>query len=187
MRKYVLFLRGINVGGNKKVPMAQLRKVLEKEGFMNVQTLLNSGNVICEIAASANNVKEKVEILMEKVFGFHSDVIVRTDKEIEKIISLDPFKSIKVSKDTRLYISFLAENAKSGLKIPHTTTGGELKILKVTDKEVFGVLDVSKGKTTEAMQILEKEFASPRKRPGEAGKNITTRNWNTIVKIASKL
>jgi len=47
--KYVAFLRGINVGGHHKVPMADLRKELEKLGFENVMTLLNSGNIIFEV------------------------------------------------------------------------------------------------------------------------------------------
>lgn len=175
MSQFVIFLRGINVGGNKKVPMIDLKKALEKAKFKNVKTLLNSGNVILD--SSDNNpvaVKKLIEKVIENTFGFSSSVIVRTAEQIEKLIKSDPFKSIQVTKDTRLYITFLPQKPKSKLKIPYTSPEKNYKILKATDTEIISVLTlIPNSGTIEAMGILEKEF----------GKNITTRNWNTVVKM----
>lgn len=65
MKTYIALLRGINVGGNKKVPMADLKKMLEKAGYENVRTLLNSGNAVFETASTkpetiAKNIGEQI-------------------------------------------------------------------------------------------------------------------------------
>jgi len=76
--KYVAFLRGINVSGHHKVPMAELRKELTKLGFTNVITLLNSGNVIFESSSDDAELLEKtIAEHLEKVFGFQIPVLIR--------------------------------------------------------------------------------------------------------------
>ena len=76
--KYVAFLRGINVGGHHKVPMADLRKELEKLGFENVETLLNSGNIIFEaISNNEGNLEKKISAHLEKSFGFPIPTVIR--------------------------------------------------------------------------------------------------------------
>lgn len=175
MPSYVAFLRGINVGGNKKVPMADWKKMLGKMGYENVKTLLNSGNAVFETdEKSATKIEKEIAAQMEKTFGFPVPTIVRSIKEIETLIDADPFKGIKVTPETRLYITFLSAKPTSKLKIPYASPEKDMKILKVTDGEVISVLIVSEKKgTVDAMAIIEREF----------GKNVTTRNWNTVVKL----
>lgn len=171
MTKYVTFLRGINVGGNKKVPMSDLKKTFESIGFANVRTLLNSGNVIFE--GSGTNA-ETLEKELKSQFGFDIPVILRTIDQIQKLINSNPFRGIVVTPDTRLYITFLGIKPESSLKIPYESPDRNFKILKVTEGEIVSVLTLSPTfKTTEAMGFLEKEF----------GKKITTRNWNTVTKL----
>lgn len=178
MNKYVAFLRGINVGGNKKVPMAKLTEVLKKDGFTNVKTLLASGNILLESDLSSTEaIRKKVEAVIEKTFGFTSHTIVRKFADLEKLSKSEPFAKIKVTKDMRLYITFLSEKPKSKLKTPWASADKDYTILKVTDGEICSVLDLSKGMgTVDSMAILEKEF----------GKNITTRNWNTVQKLVAQ-
>jgi len=95
---------------------------------------------------------------------------------IEKVVDSDPFQGVKVMKDTRLYVTFLSEEVKSVLKIPYITPDKSFRILCLKDNMIFSIHDLLKTGTRDAMSILEKEF----------GKNITTRNWNTIVKILNK-
>lgn len=175
MSTYVAFLRGINVGGNKKVAMSDLKKMLEKMKYTNIRTLLNSGNVVFDAPATPlTTLNATLEVQFEKTFGFTSAFIVRPMTEIETLIKLDPFKKITVTKDIRLYVSFLPDTPKSALKIPYVSPEKDFRILAVTDGEICSVLDLSKGTgTVDAMGILEKAF----------GKNMTTRNWNTILKL----
>lgn len=180
MTKHIAFLRGINVGGKKKVPMSDLKKTFEGLGFQNVKTLLKSGNVIFE-GSKANS--QTIETKLKSKFGFDIPVIMRTHEEITKLINLDPFKGITLTPDTRLYVTFLNTKPASKLKILYESADKNFKILKVTNGEVISVLSLSpKFGTTEAMKILEKKFGSPR---GETGKNVTMRNWNTIKKLHS--
>ncbi len=168
MPRFVAFLRGINVGGNKKVEMAKLKTVMEKAGFAEVKTLLNTGNVIFEAPKAS---EAALEALLEKAFGFAIPVILRPASAIEALAKVDPFKDITVNENTRLYITFLSEKPKS--KTP-PATDRVFRIVKVTDGEVVSVLQLdTKNRTPEAMAVLEKTY----------GKKVTTRNWNTVLKL----
>ncbi len=173
--RYVALLRGINVGGNKKVPMADLKKMMEKMGYTNVKTLLNSGNVMFDTAEkSMPAIKKAFEAQFEKTFGFSSHTIIRSITEIEKLVKANPFKRIKVTPATRLYVTFLSDKPTSTLKIPYESADKLYRILSVDDSCICSVLIVTDTKnTTDAMKILEKEY----------GKNVTTRNWNTVEKM----
>lgn len=173
--RYAAFLRGINVGGNKKVPMADLKKVLEKHGFRNVLTLLASGNVLFDAdEKNAAMLKKTFETVFEKKFGFTSSVILRSAADLAALAVSDPFKGIAVTPDTRLYVTFLSAKPTSGLKIPYVSPNKDFSILRVTDTEIISVLQISPTTdTTKVMTILEKEY----------GKDVTTRNWNTVQKM----
>lgn len=174
--RYVAFLRGINVGGNHKVPMGDLKNVLIAMGFSDVKTLLNSGNVlfICD-ETDVSILQKKIREQLEKTFGFSIGTLIHTQKEIQKMVTTNPFKNIMVTEQTRLYVTFLSDVPKSGLKIPYESPEKNFKILKISDNAIFSVLTLSeKYNTTDAMKIIEKEY----------GKNVTTRNWNTVVKLA---
>lgn len=68
---YIALLRGINVGGHHKLPMADLRKEMVKLGFKHVKTLLNTGNIIFDgVAGSENMLEEEIAAHLERVFGF---------------------------------------------------------------------------------------------------------------------
>ena len=171
MQKIVALLRGINVGGHKKVPMKDLKKVLEKNGFSNVKTLLASGNVVFEAKEADAG---KVSGIIEDKFGFSVPTILVPFIRIEEIVKSDPFEGITVTPKTRLYITFLAEKTDSNLEVPFTTEDGSFRIIRLEDQEVYSVLDLEKTGTLDGMKILETEF----------GKNVTSRNYNTVVKIA---
>jgi len=171
MNKYVAFLRGINVGGNKKVPMSDLKIFFESLGFKNIKTLLNSGNVVFEGEKADAETLEKE---LEKKFGFQISVILRTVDKIGKLINSKPFDGVKLTPETRLYVTFLKDKPAGKLKIPYESPEKNFKILHVTEGEVLSILTLSlKLGTTEAMGILEKEF----------GNKITTRNWYTVEKL----
>ncbi len=176
MMKFVAFLRGINVGGHTLIKMADLKKAFEKMGFENVRTLLTSGNVVFESEQKDKNILTKeIEAGLRKAFEREISVIVRSLDDLKKLQSLDPFKGVKVTPSIRLYITFLSEKARPRtITIPYTSPQKEFSILQATPMEVFSILDLAKGKgTTDVMNILEKEF----------GSNVTTRNWDTVLKV----
>ncbi len=91
--KYVVLLRGINVGGKNKVPMAALRECLEERGFSNVSTYIASGNVILESDKKEGEVKAHIEEALPKCFKLDSEIIkvlVLSQDQIKKVIDNKP-------------------------------------------------------------------------------------------------
>ena len=176
--KYVAFLRGINVDGNHKVPMADLRKELEKLKFKNVETILNSGNVIFD-APTDDLEKHETTISdrLEKTFGFSIPTILIKSDLINQLLESEPFKDIEITKETRLYISLLQKDVGHDLQLPWVNDDKSFKIISKTGNIVSSVLDLSITNTPKGMAALEKNF----------GKDITTRNWNTLKRIEKKL
>jgi len=177
-QKHIAFLRGINVGGHHKVPMAELKMVFEKLGFSNIITLLNSGNVIFDaINSNTENLEELISEQLENTFGFPIPTIIRKSDTIQQLYNDAPFKNIIVNKDIRLYVSFLKNDTKTKLVLPRKSNDKSFRIIAISGKTILSVLDLSVSKSPKAMNNLEKFY----------GKNITTRNWKTIVRIANKL
>jgi uncharacterized protein (DUF1697 family) len=170
--EYVAFLLGINVG-KRVVKMAELKAMMEKEGYTEVRTFLASGNVrFAAGKATPVSLVKKLEPAIEKTFGFKVGVIVRTVGELEKIIKDGPFKKLKVTKNTRRYVTFLSEKPLKPMKAGRITP--EYEVLKITPDAVYSVLEINaKVKTPDIMKLLGQSY----------GKKITTRNWNTIEKI----
>ena len=175
MKKYVAFLRGINVGGHHKVPMAELKIELQKMGFQQVVTILNSGNVLFE-AEEATDIEEKVSNRLEEVFGFPIPTIIRSFEAIRDLAHNDPFEYVTTTKDTKQYISFLQSEVEHDTALPWTSEDGAYQIISQRGLNVISMLDLSRSKTVKAMKMLEDIYV----------KNITTRNWNTIVRVMKK-
>lgn len=174
MTTYIALLRGINVGGHKKVPMADLKKMMSEMGFEDVKTLLNSGNVVFRAKSTSNSALEKqLEQELALTFGFPVPVLVRKGSDIVELVKSEPFAGIEVTKDTRLYLTFVKSEPVKVPELPWYSEDKSFTILKFADKMVHSVLDLSVSKTVAAMKILEDTF----------GKDITTRNWNTVVKL----
>lgn len=175
--RYVALLRGINVGGNTKVPMPDLKNALHELGYTEIKTLLNSGNVLFDSPDNnVQNVIDEIEQKLKQRFGFPISVIIRTNKEITELVKDDLFKNVILADNTRLYVSFLSESTKSDFKIPYQSADNSIRILRITKKEILSVVELSeKTGTLDLMDLLQKEF----------GKHITTRNWNTVKKLQS--
>ncbi|HEX5838879.1 MAG TPA: DUF1697 domain-containing protein [Anaerolineales bacterium] len=93
MKKYVAFLRAINVGGTTIIRMADLKKMFEFFGLENVQTYIQTGNVIFESAETrASRLEEQIERQLEKASGKPIRVFVRTIKEVAALVEDCPFK-----------------------------------------------------------------------------------------------
>lgn len=174
--RYVAFLRGINVGGHVLIKMVDLKSAFEKIGFKNVRTVLASGNVVFESELTDTKALTKeIESSLKKAFEKDISVILRSSDDLNKLQSSEPFKGITMTPSIRLYVTFLSK--KTGprtITLPYTSFQNEFRILHATPTDVFSVLDLSKGKgTPDVMNILENEF----------GPYVTTRNWNTVLKI----
>jgi len=108
MDTYVIMLRGINVSGQKKVPMAELRQLLSDLEFEHVQTYIQSGNIILTTKMDADELRATVEQSIKSHFGFDVPAIVISPDELKSIIDNNPF--LDGSRDLeRIYVTFLNE------------------------------------------------------------------------------
>ncbi len=114
-----------------------------------------------------------IEIKLKETINFPVPTILVSKDEIKNLVIENPFKKIKIHKDLILYISFLKEESKIKLTLPYFSKDKNFQILSVQNKTVFSTLDLSISKTPKGMEELEKLF----------GKNITTRNKDTILKL----
>ena len=161
-------LRGINVSGQKKIRMADLKSLYELLGFGNVQTYVQSGNVIFDSPEQdAAKLRSSIEAQIETVFGFSVPVLIRTAVDFKRIIENHPFAQ---EEEIRVLVTFLYEQ-------PEASTWSELSNYKDhVDKFVLGKQEIflfcpgGYGKTKLSNNFFEKKL----------GVIATTRNWKTI-------
>lgn len=172
---WVILLRGINVGG-VKVPMADLKKMLEEIGMSDVKTLLASGNVVLTSdIADAAELKRVVEAALAESFGKKLTVLIRTLAQIQALVDADPFQKAIQFSNPRLNVTFLGSAPKGQLDLPWRAEDGSVEIIAYGDEALLSVHDGDRVGTIDAMAIVAKTY----------GKDITTRNWNTVQKIAA--
>jgi len=91
----VLLLRGINVGGHKRIKMADLRALLEERGYTDVKTYLQSGNVVLSSGKQPATVRREVEQGITEALGHEVDVVVRTAEQLADTVANDPFAGVR--------------------------------------------------------------------------------------------
>jgi uncharacterized protein (DUF1697 family) len=174
MVRYVAFLRGINVGGSKPVKMDLLRSAFEKYGYVNVKSVLASGNIVFDAAQTNLPVLElELQAVLKKTMSLDIKVMLRTQCALKNLAETNPFCTTKVTPETRLYVTFLAEKPSKSSIAEFSKSKSHYMVERVSDQEICCALVLAPGfGTTELMKVLEKYF----------GKCITTRSWNTVEK-----
>jgi len=87
MKTYIALLRGINVGGHKKIKMAELRTLLEKLPFENVETYIQSGNIVFNTAElDTEQIKNSIKKKITEIFGFEVPVLALSALDLEEIL-----------------------------------------------------------------------------------------------------
>lgn len=174
MTEYIAFLRGINVGGHK-VAMQDLQTLFEGLGFSNVRTFIASGNVTFEAdSTDTSTLTKTIESKLHAHFDFAIPTVLRTQEDLADLAASNPFKGAGATPQTKLYVTFVADAPSHRLATPYKHPKKDFTITHMSDNEICSVLTLtSTTGTTDLMKFLEGEF----------GKNITTRNWNTIKKV----
>ena len=176
MTRYVVLLRGINVGRAKRIAMADLRTRLAAAGFEDVATLLNSGNVVLASASSAVEVGRTVEQVVREDLGVDAAAVVRTADEFRAVVSLDPLGDV-AHDGSRHVVAFMDSAPGPELEdLLRSVDAGEDRYA-VHGRELFlwcpnGQMD------SPLMTALSK---------GKGGPVTTVRNWNTVQKLGALL
>lgn len=167
MKKYIVLLRGINVSGKNIIPMADLRDLLNDLSFKNVQTYIQSGNIILESDKGKSVICNKINKGIKDKFGYDVPVIVRTIPEWEKAIESYPF-----SLENEKIVAFVFLNKK--------VYESKIDLKRINDDEyliendmIYMYCPSGFGKTKLSNKFFEKKLYV----------TATTRNLRTTLKL----
>jgi uncharacterized protein (DUF1697 family) len=171
MITYISMLRGINVSGQKKIPMEALKKLYESLGFKNVRTYIQSGNVVFEcpdknVPAPINMIKKKIR----QTYGFEAVVFIRTKDEFKKLIDNTPFLKKDLSK---LHVTFLSETP-ARLPMEEINKGkAAAEDFYISNREIYLYCPDGYGGSTLSNNFFERKLKV----------SATTRNWRTVNEL----
>jgi uncharacterized protein (DUF1697 family) len=172
MARYIVLLRGINIGPRNRIAMPKLREALEEAGFDDVQTYVQSGNVVLSSTASATKVARECERVITDRFGLDVDVVVRTRAQLAAVVKRNPLGKV-ADEPKRYQVSFLSDKLDCA-------TVRQLEELAAPEEQL-----VAAGRELYAWHpsgvARSKLWA---KLAGRGlGVTATARNWTTVTKL----
>ena len=170
MPVHVLLLRGINVSGRNRVPMADLRALVTALGFDDVATYVQSGNVIFASADGPAVVSARAESALELELGLRLRILGRTHVELGRIVDEDPYPG---AEPTHHHVVFLSgpANPKGLAAIAAAAADGEAFV--ASDHEIHLLLPNGIGRSRIVAALTERAL----------GVLPTTRNWRTVCRL----
>ncbi|MEU4102454.1 DUF1697 domain-containing protein [Streptomyces tanashiensis] len=175
-KTYAALLRGINVSGHRKVPMAELRSLLEGLGHTGVRTYLQSGNAVFTTASGAgeDELRAALEDAIEERFGFRVDCLVRDGEYLDAVAAACPFPAAEL-RGKELHAVYC-----SGPVVPER--------FAAIDREAFLPEEFALGDRVLYLYVPDglgtSKLAPAVSRPSVVKGLVTTaRNWNTVVKL----
>jgi uncharacterized protein (DUF1697 family) len=168
---YISMLRGINVGGHKRIKMEKLRESFEALGFEHVKTYIQSGNVVFKAEkASPSGLSRKIEERILADFGFPVSVISRTSDEMDKTIEHNPFLKLRGVDLEKLHVMFLSEAPASAAvkKLTDLTLAPDQ--CRHSDREIYFYLPNGVSESVLMKSPVDRLLAV----------STTTRNWKTV-------
>lgn len=168
MKTYIVLLRGINVSGKNKIPMAELRELLSNFGFKNVKTYIQSGNIVLDSEETKSKVCKKIKKSISLRYDYDVPVLVRTIKEWKKAIDNNPY--LERQEQKKMYFTFLKNIPKETLIEVHKAPGDEFTII---GDVVYLYCEGGYGNTKLSNNLFEKKLKT----------KATTRNYNTTIKL----
>lgn len=174
MTRFVVLLRGINVGTAKRLAMAELRELLDELGFADVRTHLNSGNAI--VTGPDGGHGPRIEAALHERFGFEVRTVVLTDGELRAIVDGNPFTGIATT-GSRMMAHVLSAAPDPALLAGHDVVALDPERAALGPRVLY-------------QWCPDGLLAAPPLAPfaeRHLGVTVTARNWNTITKLASLL
>lgn len=172
MQTKIAILRGINVGGHRKILMADLRQILETSGLKNIVTYIQSGNVVFKSDLENSALEILIENAIQTHFGFNVPAIVRTHQELSNLIKNNPFYANNVDVK-KLHVTFLKPTLEK--ENINTLDFNVFKpdVFSVSDKAIYLYLENAYHKSKLSTNFFEKTL----------NVGATTRNWKTTLKL----
>ncbi|WP_189487909.1 DUF1697 domain-containing protein [Asticcacaulis endophyticus] len=172
MQTFVILFRGINVGGHKKMPMKTLKTALESLGYTDVETYIQSGNVVLKSSDRLAKIETDVTDVVKETFGFECGIHVLSRDDFSAIITANPFKeATQIPKSLHVYC----------LKSPAINPDHEVLGAFKKEDEAYALTDLafylhtpSGLGTSKLAEKIEKALKV----------TATARNWNTVMALS---
>lgn len=172
--RHVALLRGINVGGRNRVPMAELRALCGELGWADVETYIQSGNLVFSSGDGPARLEAELERAIERRFGLAIPVLVRTAAQWAAYAASNPFPEATEAEPNlvMLALSKAAPAPDAVAALQPRAADGE-RIVRTGDALwIYFAGGAGRSKLTPA--VLDRLVGSP----------VTTRNWRTVVRLA---
>jgi len=173
MSTIISMLRGVNLGGHNKINMGELRIVCETLGLEEPKTFINSGNVVFRSKEKdLTRLGKRIEDAIERKFGFHSDVILRTASEMRDVIRKNPFAKRRGIEPSKLLVMFLAAHPEPETRERLEKIEAHPEVVRLEGRDLYIYFPDGQGrsKLTPALGRILKNTG-------------TGRNWNTVTKL----
>ena len=173
MNQYIVLLKGINVGGHKKIPMAELRQLMTNNGFQEVHTYIQSGNIILKTNENEiYKIEDRISKSILDYFGFEVSVLVKTRKELQRIFDESPFSQDKKKASYFMMLHDTPDETAAKEASEKIYEGEEYQIINDC---IYYFYEKGLGQSKFNVNFFERRF-----------KTFTTaRNYNTMVKLLS--
>ena len=177
VKTHIALLRGVNVGGNNKLPMADLRAFMGSLGFTEVRTLLQSGNLVFHSDGQRDDrtLETFLEAEAAKRLGLNTTFLLRTADEWEQVIARNPFPAEAATHPGRLLVMVFREPpSNEALDSLRTVLVSSERIYPDGDR-LYASFPEGIGNSKAASALMSPRFS----------KHATGRNWNTVVKLGA--
>lgn len=164
MTTYIALLRAVNVGGTGKMPMQDLKRLCEQQGFAKVRTYIASGNVIFASAKREAAVKAALETALREYAGKPVGVLVRTGAQMRQVLASNPFAELEPSRTVAVFLDDPPPKNTLG-----TVTGAVNEQVRLGNREIYVFYGA---------HMARSKLKIP------AASSGTARNMNTIAKLA---
>lgn len=171
MPVYISMLRGINVSGQKQIRMAELQSLYEGLGLANVQTYVQSGNIVFDSPEPGMKQMEiRIEAQIETSFGFSVPVLLRSVDDFHRILESNPFAD---EDPARVLVTFLYERPEGSKWNALRDHEDKVDQFALGEQEIFLFCPGGYGRTKLSNNFFEKKL------------NViaTTRNWKTVIAL----
>jgi len=174
MHTFISLLRGINVSGQKRIGMAELKRLYESLNFVNVRTYVQSGNVVFDSAKSdSSKLTALIEAQIKQSFGYTVSVFIRDAHDFQRLLGSNPFLKGRNEDPAKLHVTFLYRSPpKSALSSLEAPQAGADEFV-VRNQEIFLFCPNGYGRTKLSNNFFERKLKIP----------ATTRNWNTVTAL----
>ena len=174
METYIALLRGINVSGQKKVPMADLRNMLDTLNFRNTKTYIQTGNIVFDSRENDTYVlEEKIKGGIRSTFGFDVPVLVKSKNEFERILQRNPYTDPEAIDKKQVYFVLLKKAPEEKFIEEFSEDSYENEVFFIAGACVYLFCKAGYGKAKLDNNRIERKLKV----------EATTRNFRTMTKL----